>query len=388
MPTRRTFLATAAAASSQLLWGCGQAPDSAPKIQLLKGSVPAQILKAFQRRVDKAKDLNFSQSEQLSDLFKLLESWKTQEAGIATKSGGFALPLSSRPAPVVDLATLGDFWLAPAIQQGLIRPLNLEVQWERLPPEWLALMKRDRLGQLDPQGEIWAAPYRWGTLMIAYQPEKFKPLGWIPKDWSDLWRPELRGHISLPDSPRTVIGLALKKLGLSVQLPDLATVPSLAAELKSLHQQVKFYSSDAYLQPLSLGDTWATVGWSNEILPTIERDRTLAAAIPATGTLLTADLWVHPVTAPLTQPTLLLDWINFCWQPDIATQISLLSSLASPVFKGANVKGKQAIKIPPALQQKKLLLPSADVLQRSEFLLPLPPPTSEQYRRQWIAMRQ
>jgi len=174
-------------------------------------------------------------------------------------------------------------------------------------------------------------------------------------------------------------------LGQSAHLQDLTTVPSLTSELQALHQQVKFYSSDAYIQSLSLGDTWATVGWSNEILPTIERDRTLAAVIPATGTLLTADLWVHPATAQPSpaQSALLLKWINFCWQPKIATQLSLLSSAASPLFKG-----KQSIETPTSLQQKPLLLPPAAVLQRSEFLLPLTGASSEQYRRQWLKMRQ
>ncbi|NJR38947.1 MAG: extracellular solute-binding protein [Leptolyngbyaceae cyanobacterium CSU_1_4] len=275
--------------------------------------------------------------------------------------------------------------MAPAIQQGLIRPLDLELQWELLAPEWQTLVRRDRQGQQDPQGEIWAAPYRWSTLMIAYQPEKFKALGWVPQNWSDLWRPELKGHLSLPDSPRTVIGLALKKLGQSVHLQDLETVPSLPAELQALHQQVKFYSSDAYLQPLSLGDTWVAVGWSNEILPTLERDRTLAALIPTTGSLLTADLWVHPATAQpnLAQSALLPKWINFCWQPKIAAQLSFLSSAPSPLFKG-----NQNLEIPPVLQQKPLLLPPAAVLQRSEFLLPLLPTATEQYRRQWLTMRQ
>ena len=390
MPTRRTFLAAATLAVSQLLLSCSQTRSSSSQVRLLKGSVPAQILKEFQRQVEKATDLNFLQSEQLVDLFKLLETWKQQQAVPAPEPSSFSLPFKNRPAPVADLITLGDFWLAPAIQQGLIRPLTLELQWELLAPEWLELMKRDRQGQPDPQGEIWAAPYRWGTLMIAYQPEKFKSLGWVPKDWSDLWRPELKGHLSLPDSPRTVIGLALKKLGQSVHLQDLTTVSALESELKTLHQQVKFYSSDAYLQPLSLGDTWVTVGWSNEILPTIERDRTLAALIPATGTLLTADLWVHPATAQpnSAQSVLLLKWINFCWQPKIATQLSLLSSAASPLFKGGQNKGGQNIEIPPVLQQKPLLLPPAAVLQRSEFFLPLAAATSEQYRRQWIAMRQ
>lgn len=390
MPTRRTFLAAAAFATSQLLLSCSQTRDSASQVRLLKGSVPAQILREFQRHLEKetggkATDLNFLQSEQLADLFKLLETWKKQKTVSDAKPSGFSLPFSDRPVPTADLITLGDFWLTPAIQQGLIRPLNLDVQWNLLAPEWQTLVKRDRQGQPDPQGEIWAAPYRWGTLMIAYQPEKFKSLGWLPKDWSDLWRPELKGHISLPDSPRSVIGLTLKKLGQSAHLQDLTTVSSLGAELKALHQQAKFYSSDAYLQPLSLGDTWVAVGWSNEILPTIERDRTLAALVPPAGTLLTADLWVHPATASpqADQSALLMEWINFCWQPKIATQLSLLSSAASPLFRGG-----QNIVIPPSLQQKPLLLPPAAVLQRSEFLLPLTAAASEQYRRQWIAMRQ
>jgi putative spermidine/putrescine transport system substrate-binding protein len=385
MPTRRTFLTAAIAASSQLLWGCSQ-PALGSQIRLLKGSIPSQILKEFQRRVKGAANLSFAQSEQIADLFALLETWKKQAS--QPKPSGLSLPFNNdRPLPVADLITLGDFWLTAAIQQGLIRPLNLDLQWQALAPEWQALVKRDRQGQPDPNGEIWAAPYRWGTLMIAYIPEKFKSLGWVPKDWSDLWRPELKGHLSLPDSPRSVIGLTLKKLGLSADLPDLSIVPNLSAELKALHQQVKFYSSDAYLQPLSLGDTWVTVGWSNEILPTIERDRTLAALIPATGTLLTADLWVHPATAQPDQPALLKDWINFCWQPQIATQLSLLSSVASPLFKGER-KGEQRLEIPPTLQSKPLLLPPAEVLQRSQFLSPLSPTANEQYRRQWIAMRQ
>jgi len=395
MPTRRTFLAAATFATSQFLLSCSQTRDSASQVRLLKGSVPAQILKEFQRRVEKATDLKFLQSEQLTDLFKLLETLKQQKTVSDAKPSGFSLPFSDRPVPVADLITLGDFWLTPAIQQGLIRPLNLEVQWNLLAPEWQMLMKRDRQGQPDPQGEIWAAPYRWGTLMIAYQTEKFKALGWLPKDWSDLWRPELKGHLSLPDSPRSVIGLTLKKLGQSAHLQDLTTVSFLAAELKALHQQVKFYSSDAYLQPLSLGDTWVTVGWSNEILPNIERDRSLAALIPSTGTLLTADLWVQPASAQptLDQSALLKEWINFCWQSKIAAQLSLLSFAASPLFKGGqNIGGQniggQNIAIPPSLLQKPLLLPPAAVLQRSEFLLPLTPVASEQYRRHWIAMRQ
>lgn len=33
------------------------------------------------------------------------------------------------------------------------------------------------------------------------------------QDWSDLWRPELTGKISMVDSPREIIGAVLKYMG-------------------------------------------------------------------------------------------------------------------------------------------------------------------------------
>jgi putative spermidine/putrescine transport system substrate-binding protein len=375
MINRRTFLTASTLALSQLLLGCGQNRPDSLQVRLLKGSIPAQILKAFQRQTDRQGDIEFLPGEQLADLFKLLETWKNP----SPPASGFALPMANRTPSIADLVTLGDFWLAIAIQQKLIQPIDWELMWKGLPPIWLDLVRRDDQGDLNPNGKIWAAPYRWGTLMIAYQPEKFKALGWTPKDWSDLWRPELKGHISLPDSPRSVIGLVLKKLGQSANAPNLDAIANLTTELADLHQQVKFYSSDVYLQPLSLGDTWVAVGWSNEIIPTVERDRSLAAVVPASGTLLTADLWVRPVAAQTAQPQIskLMDWINFCWQPDTAAQLSLLSNGTAPNFKTGQV--------PPSLQNKPLRLPPAAVLDRSEFLLPVP---SEKYSRRWAEMRQ
>lgn len=35
------------------------------------------------------------------------------------------------------------------------------------------------------------------------------------QDWSDLWRPELAGKISMVDSPREIVGAVLKSMGAS-----------------------------------------------------------------------------------------------------------------------------------------------------------------------------
>jgi hypothetical protein len=35
-------------------------------------------------------------------------------------------------------------------------------------------LRRNHEGEIDPEGEIWAAPYRWGSMVIAYKKSKFQ----------------------------------------------------------------------------------------------------------------------------------------------------------------------------------------------------------------------
>lgn len=384
---RRSFLiATGTLALAQALVSCRQSRVSQFQVALLEGSVPVQLIQAFRRQLAQGQAAGFVPKEQLADLYNLLQSWQEQPTGDAAASE------NANEVTIANVLTLGDYWLTNAIQQGWLRPLNLREipAWQTLASQeiWQTLVQRDRQGQPSPDGEIWAAPYRWGTLMMVYRAEQFKDKGWAaPTDWDALWRPELKRQISLLDSPRSVIGLTLKKLGRSINTTDLDAVADLKAELQALNQQVKFYSSDSYLQALVVEDTQLAVGWSNEILPLLKRNRQLAAAVPASGTILTADLWVQPAQAPSVEPTedrpnLLNQWLSFCWDDEIATQLSLLSLAASPLFYG-----KERSQLPELLQESDLLLPPAEILRQSEFLLPLSEAAINQYRRLWVEVR-
>ncbi|WP_088890620.1 extracellular solute-binding protein [Leptolyngbya ohadii] len=382
---RRTFLTAGTLALSYALIGCSPSSDADLRVRLLENSIPAELLKEFERRVARGKDLRLLPSKQLADLFQLLQTWKPGDE--AKSQGGLPLPFTNRrSAPVADVITLGDAWLTRSIQQGLLQPLRTDdlKDFQALPDSYQAFVKRDRQGQLAANGDIWAAPYRTGTLMIAYRRKDFEELGWKPQDWADLWRSELQRKISLPDSARAVMGLTLKKLGRSINADDLNAIPQLAAELEALNRQVKFYGSTDYLQPLLIGDTWAAVGWSTEILRQAKRDRRIQAVIPSSGTILTADLWVRPAEASndATRQTLEQDWISFFWQPQIAEQLSLLSLAASPVL----LKGDRA-SLPESLRQNQNLLPSQAVLEKSEFLLPLSEQAIAQYQQLWTSVR-
>lgn len=403
MMKRRSFLVSASAlALGQVMSGCTHEQPQSLNVQLLKGSIPARILNEFRQELQLPAQLNFDPANQLKDLFKRLQTWK-QLAEKKDDRQGFSLPFVGKKTPeLADLVTLGDYWLESAIGQGLIKPLEVQELegWKNLPPRWQEIVTRNQQGLLAKEGQVWGAPYRWGTTVIVYRRDKFEELGWTPKDWSDLWRPELRDRISLLDQPREVIGLTLKKLGFSYNHKNLSQVPKLKEELLKLHQQVKYYSSNQYLEPLLLGDTWLALGWSTDVLSVRSGYRQIDSVVPLSGTSLWADVWVQPASiaassntvktsasssaqqgssadAPLTK-----QWIEFCWKSLPAQQISILSHAASPIF--ADV---EPTKLPKDLRENRLLLPNSQVLKKCEFLEPLPQEISQDYEKLWTEIR-
>ncbi len=374
---RRNFIVGATAITlAEFLAGCETQADL--KIQLLKNTIPAQMVSKFREELISSPKLSFQPQESLTELFSLLQSWQrkvlSEKQNLSTNK--------TENINIANLVTLGDYWLANAIRQELIQPLNSEAlqRWNKLPEKWQELVKRNNQGYVDSQGKIWAAPYQWGTTLIAYRVDKFKTLGWEPKDWSDLWRPELKGNISLLNQAREVIGLTLKKLGKSYNTKNIDEVENLKSELVKLNQQVKFYSSENYLQSIIIGDTWLAVGWSNDILPLVKKRKEIAAVVPLSGTALWANLWVKP--AATAETSLTEKWIDFCWQPQVAEQMSLLTQITSPILPKINPN-----ELTSEITNNPLLLPPQEIIEKSEFLYPFADSTIEQYRQLWREIR-
>ncbi|MGQ9870019.1 extracellular solute-binding protein [Leptodesmis sp.] len=384
-------------AIGQGLLGCSQQKSIPLTIEMLRGSIPSQLLQRFRHQMGKSTPsvaLNVVSEAQLQILFSQLQSW--QQSGQQPQPASFGFWFEQVPflgkgkTGIPDLVTLGDFWLSNAVKQGLLQPFSESDRaglrsWSQLVnnPKLSEVLLRNDQGQVDAKGQVWGIPYRLSSTVIAYRRDILQQRGLPPPtDWQDLWRPEFRGRISLLNQPREVIGLALKKLGHSYNTEDLAVVPDLKSTLQALNQQAKFYSSDAYLQPLMLDDTWIAVGWSLDVLPLGDRLSKIAAVIPPSGTALSADLWVRPQTAVAKLSAPALAWLDFWWQPEIAAQLSLRTWSISPALLG-----KPLDQLPEDLRGNPLIFPEGKVLQASEFLKPLPEKSLQQYQQFWTEMR-
>jgi len=386
MITRRQFLVTTTAMmASQLLAGCSN-PTETLNVIMLQGSIPTQLVGAFRKTLAKNNPIQFKPEAQLTRIVKLLETWQNPEI-----IGNWALKrvrkLWQRSSIPADLVTLGNAWLENAIAQNLIQPLDIDKLsgWNNLNPRFQNLVTKD--------GNIYAAPYRWGNTAIAYRKDKFQEFNkgkskkLVINDWADLWNPELTGKISLLDNYRETIGLTLKKLGHSYNSLDLTSITNLESELKTLHQQVKFYSSNKYLQPLALGDTWVAVGWSTDLLTLVRRypDK-IALVVPTSGTALWADLWAQPTLTNSISDRVknrLASWIDFCWQDVGASTMMLFTNGISPILNRKN----QAVLTEDLKNNQDFIQSSLESFPKSDFIAPLSPEIDQEYQSLWRKIR-
>lgn len=371
---RRSFLAGAGGLTlTTLLAGCQRVSGTSLRLAMLPNSVPAQLLNAFQRLPERGRNIAVTPQDSLVSLYGLLQQWHSQ---------------TEDAAPRADWVSLADYWLAPAIRQELVQPLEVSAltHWHELAPVWPELVRRNSKGMLSPDGSVWAMPYRWSHLVLLYDRDRLLHDSAPPTTWADLLRPELKRRVVVPNHPRLVIGLAQKALGASANTDDPMTVEGLERFLADLQNQVRLYDSDHYLEMLLIGDATAVVAWSDNALPLLKQYRQLAVAVPPEGTLLSAQLWVRPkaiapAAADSASPTA-LNWLDFCLDADFATQLAIFGQGVSPrLWRVERSQLPEPLQTPPALA----LAP--DVADQSEFLLPLSAAAEDRYSQLWQSLR-
>lgn len=388
---RRSFLLTLGSlALGSGLTSCQAQNQQILRLLVLKSSLPSQLPGEFSKSIQPIESMVELASEgQFKEILDQLRDWsKTSEA----TAKGFKIPLvppAKSAAYIPNLVSIGDAWLPIAIQEKLIQPIQVSKlnNWSKLEPRWHELARRDDRGNSSANGQVWGVPYRWGTTVIIYRRDRLAEANIpIPQDWVDLWNPQLRQRISLLDRSREIIGLTLKKLGYSYNHPNLSQVTNLKSDLVKIHQQVKFYSAEDYLQPLLMGDTWVAVGWSSDAIDLIQKNPNICAVVPSSGTAISGDLWVQPINPKLQvdpdRIKLTQQWIDYCLQPKVSNQISLFTSATAPLLTTLNFN-----EILPDIRENSLVVPAKSILAKSEFIYPLSPASKIEYDRLWQEIR-
>uniref|UniRef100_A0A7N1A0H5 Uncharacterized protein n=1 Tax=Kalanchoe fedtschenkoi TaxID=63787 RepID=A0A7N1A0H5_KALFE len=351
------------------------------RIVALQGSVPPSWLKEFIQSQGKRLRLRSEFRGSLESIFNELSKSLTSRK------------VDPKSALAADAVSMGDSWLTLAIRNSIIDPMDEDQDWYKdLNEKWKIFLRRNNEGAIDSEGKIWAAPYRWGSMVIAYKKTKFQKHKLKPiEDWEDLWQPGLRGRISMVGCPREVVGAVLKYMGTSYNTDSIELQVSggrnaVLENLNLLRKQVRLFDSANYLKAfgVGVGDVWVAVGWSSDILPAAKRMSNIVVIVPKSGASLWADLWTIPAASKLQTdriggrvrgPSPLTNqWIEFCLQPARA------SPFKNEVVPGASPSALDCStpNFPPELKGSPKLetnliagIPPPDILSKCEFLEPL-----------------
>jgi spermidine/putrescine transport system substrate-binding protein len=271
--TRRKWLKSAGAiAGSSWLAGCGPRGNSSRR----------QVLKVFNWSDYIAPEVipAFEAAHDCTVVYDNFASDSELEARLATGGGAY------------DVVFPSDRTMHALVAKQLLAPLDRRKlpNWPNLDPEFLGRPH-------DPQN-VFSAPYFWGTLAVAYLPEKIdEPVSGFDVLLSSH-RPVRPARITMLDDGENTVGGMLMHLGRplnSVAAGDLAAVEALLLDQRP---RVQAYTSDSYKERLISGDAWAAMGWSGDLLQAATEaahmGREVRVVVPEQGTI----VWLDSMAIP------------------------------------------------------------------------------------------
>mgnify|MGYP000002904193 CR=1 FL=1 len=254
-----------------------------------------------------------------------------------------------------DLVVPSDFILPVLINLKLLQPLDKG--------------KIPNLKNLDPKfanppydpGNRYTVGYLWGTVGLMYRTDIFKT---PPASWSVLFDPkEQKGPFTLMDSPREMLGIGQRYLGLSVNNTDPAQVRRVINTLLAAKQSRNFKGFQGGVSATKLllaNQIVAAVVYNQDALRTAEGNPRYGFTIPREGSTLFIDSMAIPAKAP--NPEAAHRFINFILDAKIGARLAEYQQSATP-----NAAAKKLLK--PEMLKNPAIWPTEAQMRVLEFIL-------------------
>jgi spermidine/putrescine transport system substrate-binding protein len=217
----------------------------------------------------------------------------------------------------------------------------------------------------------WSVPYMWTTSGIAYNRAKYPA---TPASWSDLWRSEAKGKLTMLDDVDDVFGAALSKLGFLYNSASGDELRKAQREIIAQKPLVRAYISTEARDQMVAGDVLIAETFATTAQLAIDGNADLAYVLPKEPYAAYCDCAV--ILKESKRGDLAHEFLNFMLRPEISAEIAQTIRTATPNEKAFGL-------LPPATQQSKTLYPDSDTLARAEWPLTLPPDIVRLRDRLW-----
>lgn len=248
-----------------------------------------------------------------------------------------------------DLLIISDYMIERMIKENLVS----EIDFNQL-ENYSFIDERFRYLEFDPENK-YSVPYMWGTVGIMFN-KKF--INKTSLSWNILWDEKYKNQIFMYDNPRDTIGVALKRLGYSINTRDekkLNQVKNILVEQKKI---VQAYLSDAIKDKMINNEGILAVAYSGDALFCQNQNKDLDYVIPDEG----SNLWFDSIVIlkDARNKDAAHKFINFLCRPDIA--------LLNTDYIGHSTPNKSAFdRLPDHIKNSKIYWPDDKEFARCEI---------------------
>ena len=267
-----------------------------------------------------------------------------------------------------DVILVSDALMPRMIKNNLVQELNKD----NIPN--ISQMDEDYLNlDIDP-GNKYSVPYMFGTVGLIYNKDVVKE---DVDSWDILWNPKYKGNIMMFDSVRDTMGIALKKLGYSMNTTDLKEINEAKDVLMKQKDLVLAYVNDEGKDRLLGEEVAMGIIYSGDAVTLMDENPNLDYAIPKEGSNKWVDAMCIPKTAQNKKEAEL--FINFLLDPENAK--------INAEYIGYSIPNDGALKLlDKEITENPVAYPSQEVLNKCETFIDLGDKI-KLYDRAWIELK-
>ncbi|MCC3867621.1 ABC transporter substrate-binding protein [Terrisporobacter mayombei] len=269
-----------------------------------------------------------------------------------------------------DVILVSDALMPRMIDQKLIQKINKDniPNISQMDKEYLDL-------EIDP-GNKYSVPYMFGTVGLIYNKDVIKE---EVKSWDILWNEKYKDKIFMFDTYRDTIGVALKKLGYSLNSTNPKEIEEAKELLLEQRKLVKpLYGVDNGTTMIPAGETDINMIWSGEGLNLQDEYPNLVYVVPEEG----ANFWIDSLCIPKNAKNVegAEKFINFVSDKKSAFRIADEIGYTTP-NKEAREEQPESVKNNP-----NAYMPT-EIMNRCEIYKDFPLDVKKMYDKAWIAIK-
>ena len=269
-----------------------------------------------------------------------------------------------------DVILVSDALMPRMIKENLIQELNKDniPNISQMDEEYLNL-------EIDP-GNKYSVPYMFGTVGLIYNKDVVKE---NVDSWDILWNEKYKDKVFMFDTYRDTIGVALKKLGYSLNSTD----PKQIEEAKELLIQQRktvdpIYGVDNGTTMIPAGESDINMIWSGEGLNLQEENPNLVYIVPKEG----ANFWIDSLCIPSNAKNIegAEKFINFVSDKESALRIADEIGYTTP-NKEARLEQPESVRNNPNAYMPK------EIMDRCEIYVDFSKNIKRMYDDAWLDIK-